>query len=263
MLFGANTMTFYDRPILEAIEVIARCGFDCVEIWVDHAWDEQKGAKSEVMGATIAQYGLETTVHCPIMDINITSPNKGIRAESLRQTFRAIDLARDLESRLIVMHPGHMFSSREPFAIHWVYQVDSIQKILSYAQEQGVMVALENMDSNKDTVSVKDWADLQRLFADCRSMEKLVTLDTTHLRETEQVLSFIAQARSNIVHLHLSDGTINQMHLPLGEGNLNLSAIAQALGKIGYTGVCSLECFIPNDEYMLQQELFKARDLFK
>ena len=110
MLFGVTTMTFFYRPILEALEIIAKCGFDCVEIWADHAWDDGNGASTGEIKAALAKHNLESTVHCPIMDISITSPNKGIREESIRQTLLAIDLARDLGSRLIVIHPGSTFS---------------------------------------------------------------------------------------------------------------------------------------------------------
>ena len=30
VLWGVTTMTFYHRPILEAVEFIGSCGFDCV-----------------------------------------------------------------------------------------------------------------------------------------------------------------------------------------------------------------------------------------
>lgn len=264
MLFGANTMTFFNRPILEAIEAVANCGFACVEIWADHLWDESKGASIEEVKAIITKHDLKTTIHCPIMDINITSPNKGIRQESLKQTFAAIDLAKALDSEIVVIHPGHMFSSREPFKIHWEYQVDSIKQILQYGKTKQVLVTIENMDSDKEIVSIKDWADLKKLFKDCQSEQRFVTLDTTHLRSTEQILNFIELAGPNITHLHLSDGTLKQMHLPLFTGNLDLQAIAQALVSVGYGGICSLECFIPqNDEQLLKLELQKAQQLFR
>lgn len=262
-MFGVTTMTFYHKPILEALEIIAKCGFDCAEIWADHAWDESRGASIEELKAATLHHGLETTIHCPIMDISITSPNRGIREESLRQSLRAIDLARELNSKLIVIHPGHRFSPLEALDTHWKNQVDSITKILEYAQSQGVVAAIENMDSDKEVVSVKHWADLERLFKDCGSTEKWVTLDVTHLRDTESVLAFIARAGKNIRHVHLSDGRKERMHLRIGQGELNLKQIISRLQNLGYEGVYSLECFIPNNnEVLLREELARAKALF-
>ena len=191
------------------------------------------------------------------------SPNQGIREESLRQTYQAINLARDLGSKLIVIHPGSKFSVLEDSKSHWANQVDSISKILAYAKKQGVLATVENMDSDKEIVSVKNWGDLAQLFVDVGSTEQWVTLDVTHIRDTEKTLAFIEQAGSNIAHFHLSDGTDAKMHMRIGTGELDLRRIVAALKNVGYAGVWSLECFIPNNnEEQLREELKQAKTLF-
>ncbi len=263
MLFGCTTMTFFQKPILEAVEIIGKCGFDCVEVWADHAWDERNGASAEEIKEALERHNLQSTVHCPIMDISITSPNRGIREESIRQTLSSIDLARDLGSRLVVIHPGSKFSRLESDEIHWGYQVEAIKRVLSYAKEQSVLAAVENMDSDKDIVSVKDWDDLNRLLDDCGWQEKQVTLDVTHLRDSSKILRFIEHAGPHIAHLHLSDGTASRMHLRIGDGELDLKGIVSALQKAGYRGIWSLECFIAgNTEEKLRDELSRAKALF-
>ena len=191
------------------------------------------------------------------------SPNQGIREESLRQTYQAINLARDLGSKLIVIHPGSKFSVLEDSKSHWANQVDSISKILAYAKKQGVLATVENMDSDKEIVSVKNWGDLAQLFVDVGSTEQWVTLDVTHIRDTEKTLAFIEQAGCNIAHFHLSDGTDAKMHMRIGTGELDLRRIVAALKNVGYAGVWSLECFIPNNnEEQLREELKQAKALF-
>ena len=149
------------------------------------------------------------------MDISITSPNKGIREESLRQTYQAVDLARDLGSRLIVIHPGSRFSILEDPISHWAHQVSSIGKILDYAKQQGVIAAVENMDSDKEIVSVKDWDDLDRLFNDVGSKENRSPW-TLPILETQRPLWISSKSRGHIAHFHLSDGTKEKMHLRIG-----------------------------------------------
>lgn len=263
MLFSTTTMTFYTHPILEALKIIAQCGFDCAEIWVDHAWDQTRGARPQAIKEALNRLSLVATVHCPIMDINITSPNQGIREESIRQSLVAIDFAKEIGARLIVIHPGHKFSPKESSEEHWCFQVQAIQRIFTYAETQGVVATLENMDSDKDIVSVKDHLDLLRLFKDAEIKNGLITLDTTHLRTTVKVLEFVEAVGKQIAHLHFSDATTEQMHLRLGEGQLRLPRIVEALHRQSYDGICSLECFIANqDQELLQQELEKARSLW-
>lgn len=263
MLFGANTMTFYRRPLSQALEAIAGCGFDYAEIWVDHAWDERHGADAESIRTVLNRLGLKATVHGPILDINITSGNRGIRAESIRQNLLAIGFAKDIGADLIVIHPGSRCSVRESLPAHWNYQIESLTEILAYADEQRVVATVENMDSDKEAVSIKDQDDFRRLFTEAQIKNGLITLDTTHLRTTEKVATFIETLGEQIAHLHLSDADDKQMHLPLGEGKLDLERIAKTLLKKNYQEVISLECFIPNDEKMLKAELEKARRLFK
>jgi len=83
VLFGVTTMTLFHRPILEALEIIARCGYDCVEIWADHVWDDRNGASVEELKTALAVHKLKPTIHCPILGVSIASPNRGIRAELL------------------------------------------------------------------------------------------------------------------------------------------------------------------------------------
>ena len=98
---------------------------------------------------------------------------------------------------------------------------------------------------------------------DVGSTERWVTLDVTHIRDTEKTLAFIEQAGSNIAHFHLSDGTDAKMHMRIGTGELDLRRIVAALKNVGYAGVWSLECFIPNNnEEQLREELKQAKTLF-
>ena len=155
-------------------------------------------------------------MHCPVLDVNIASPNRGIREESLRQYRAALDLAKELGARLVVLHPGRKSSPREAAAAHWSYQVEAMGRILPYAEELGVVAAVENMDSGQALYSVQQWAHLDQLFADCASAQRWVCLDTAHLQDTSAVLSFIHQAGPCIAHVHLSDATGQHLHLPVG-----------------------------------------------
>ncbi|HPT84212.1 MAG TPA: hypothetical protein PLM25_09990 [Limnochordia bacterium] len=77
MLWGVTTMTFYHRPILEAVEFIGSCGFDCVEIWADHAWDEKKGASAAKLKGALARWGIAVHRALPRFGCEHRQPQSG------------------------------------------------------------------------------------------------------------------------------------------------------------------------------------------
>jgi len=68
---------------------------------------------------------------------------------------------------------------------------------------------------------------------------------------------------SRVAHAHMSDATDKKLHLRIGEGMLDFAAIAQALRGQGFSGVCSLETYIPGDEEALAEERKKLDRIFR
>src|SRR5690554_2804518 len=94
MYFGTTTMVFYSRPLEEAIAAVARCGYDYAELWMEQVMRDYPDDPAAGVGAVLNKYGMKATVHCPVMDVNITSPNIGIREESIRQYLSCFEFAR-------------------------------------------------------------------------------------------------------------------------------------------------------------------------
>ncbi len=247
-------MVFYTRPIEESLQAIARCGFDYVEIWLEHLWQHGQPPSPPKIKDLLAQTGLKATVHCPIMDLNITSPNPRIREESIRQTVEAAGFAAEIGARLMVLHPGHRFSAKEEFAVHWKRQIQAIRRIVREAAELGTEIALENMEIDSPKATVKDHTHLRRIKEDAQLPNLGLTLDTAHLRDSGKIVEFIESLGQDIIHTHISDSTAQKLHLQLGEGDLDFRRIVKALQAVGYAGVYSLETFIPGDEEILRRQ---------
>jgi sugar phosphate isomerase/epimerase len=242
-------MMFWDRTIGRAVPQVAALGYDVLEIWAEHLWRDDEDP-CEIARA-LARANLRCTVHCPIMDVNLTSPNRGIREESLRQTLQSVELCDVLGAELLVVHPGKLFSVKNSTAVFWEHQLQALEVIVRHAEKYGVRLAFENMDAHAKLEVVKRAEDIHRALATF-TYEKLgVTYDTTHLGTTRANLDFIA-AVHNIIHVHLSDALIVppdevRTHLPLGEGGLDVEAILRALLP-RYQGIFSLETYIPASE---------------
>ncbi|MGE5572626.1 MAG: sugar phosphate isomerase/epimerase family protein [Bacteroidota bacterium] len=262
MYSGTTTMVFYTKPLDEAVAAIAKCGYDYAELWMDQVWRDFPERPADSVRAILDKHGMRATVHCPVMDVNITSPNIGIRNESQRQLLDCIEFAHEICARLVVVHPGRRFSVKEPIAEHWKTQVEALGRAFDKGAALGVTLALENMEIDKEVASVTDYPDMLRVIVDCGVPDLKITLDTAHMRDTRVILRFIEKLGPRIVHVHVSDATDKALHLRIGQGTLDLSAIARALEKHQFTGVYSLETYIPGDEEALAEERQKLADLF-
>lgn len=255
-------MVFFKEPIAHAIEYVARCGYDYVEIWMEHLWASRTQPSASEIRSKLEELGLEATVHCPVMDVNIASTNGGIREESIAQYLATVKLAHEIGARLVVLHPGNRFSSKEPLEDHWACQVAAVSRVMEEAGALGVRVAIENMEFDSPKQTVTTATGIRRLAQECGIKDLGVTLDTAHMRATDRVVEFVNDMKESIIHTHISDATSTSLHLLLGEGRLDFRAISEALKSVGYEGVYSLETFIPGDEAMLKREHEKLLALF-
>lgn len=242
---GVTSMCFWNMKVEEAIPRACDMGYDAMEIWVEHL--AKFGEGSSRIAQMLSHKKLRRTVHSPIMDINITSPNAGIRAESLRQILQSIELTHDLGAELIIIHPGRLHSTKDSIEAYWEMVINSFERIIAHADKHNVNVAVENMDVQNDIEVVKWTDDIHRITKHFAG--KLgVVMDTTHLSNDEQILQYIKDT-NHIVHTHLSDARVMAIgivdtHLPLGEGELNFPKVFDALLP-QFHGIVSLETFIP------------------
>jgi xylose isomerase len=77
------------------------------------------------------------------------SPDDATRAEALRLTREAIDLAADVDAQMIIWPgiEGYNYPFQTPYAESWARFVDGVADAASYAAERGVTVFLEHKNS--------------------------------------------------------------------------------------------------------------------
>lgn len=243
---GVISMSYWYKKLEDAIPMAAAAGYDSMEIWTEHSWKFQE--RPSHIGSVLVANKMRATLHCPVMDTNITSPNPGIREESVRQFMQAIEMSHDLGAELMVIHPGHRFTLNETLEDFWSLLLQSFERIVQHGQKYGVALAVENMDVQKEFEVVKRSEDIQRLTKYFEAEKLGVVLDTTHLSTVPQIIEYINSVGA-IAHTHISDarvtdhGTVDT-HLPLGEGALNFREVLDALLP-AYNGIISFETFLP------------------
>ena len=219
-------MVLWNWPVADAVGLLAEAGFQAIEIWYEHLL--HSGERTAAVAAALSASGLACTLHCPIIDVNICSTNPVMAEASLGLYLRALEAAAELGARVFVFHPGNLFSSFDPLEAYWRRLAECLQRVLA-ANRAPTLLAVENMEADKDNEVVKSAAGLARALAPAGWKNAGVCWDSTHLITTQANLEFL-EAVPRVDHVHLSDARLEadgtaRKHLRLGRGSLDLRGL--------------------------------------
>ena len=111
MTIGACTYSWlWDAPLTDAVRRIADMGFRYFELMshFPHCWPRDwTTADRKAFRQLVESLGLRiSSVNPTFLDINIASPNPGIRDESIRQLRETIQLAHEIGAGIVVAPAG-------------------------------------------------------------------------------------------------------------------------------------------------------------
>jgi sugar phosphate isomerase/epimerase len=264
---GVSSTLYLNLTLSQIVEKLAEYGYSSLEVWADvpQKWSEDFDKKEQrKLADTLESFGFQSSIHAPIWDINLASHITSFRNVSINQIKWSMDLAQNLGSKLMVLHPGHMppylsiAPLREKCKMNFV---DSLQNLIDYSLETGVPIGLENIPLNLCFCYT-----LEHLIEYVNSFENLnVTLDIPHAYMIEKFLQLlepqkastspeerIAEAVKKLgeriinIHLHDNDGSWDQHKVP-GKGTINFKPIMKALKEINYNGLITLEIYGEKD----------------
>lgn len=244
MQFGA--MNFPIHPVADAVETYGQLGFDYLELTFDPPkahYSLIREQKTEIREA-LERFNMGLTGHLPTF-VHIADLTESIRAASVEEMRRSIEVCAELGIEKAVLHPGHIFGMGT-FVIDMAlgYAYDSLMAIAETAAAAGVVLCAENMPPNCHAFAAPD--DFAPLFE--RFPAFRMTLDVGHANIGDKTggraLAFIRRFGDRIDHLHISDNRGKRDdHIRLGKGTVDLRGIARALKDIGYNGTATLEIF--------------------
>ncbi|MEW5766652.1 MAG: sugar phosphate isomerase/epimerase family protein [bacterium] len=240
----------------ESIEFAQRHSFNCLEIWADfpHAYpDYTKKNERKTIKKMANNNGMDVAVHSPMFNINIASLNPGIRAESIRQVKSSIDLAADLEAKIVVLHPG-----TTPFPLPAVKKaaqelnLEAMNACLTLAKKRGVELALENIGLSEKNLD-------SSLNEFCLLVETLgvgVAFDLAHAYLSWGIPATLERLKEKIIHVHINDAKEGKdSHLPVGLGEIDYSIVKDFLSQ--FEGMMIIEVFYPQD---LEGGILRSRE---
>jgi len=192
------------------------------------------------------------TVHSPIIDLNIASLSRAIQKTSINEIVKSIDIANELDSDIVVVHPGSIPFLARPYEDKFLAKCrESLVICQNYASDFGVNLAVENMP-NIEGFLYQDIKKLNDLLVD---LDMYMTLDVGHAATSgflENEMYF-----DSIKHMHLSDNNHDyDMHYSLGEGSIDFKTMLDIFEKNNYDGVYVIEV---NDK----ESIMKSIDFLK
>ncbi|MDP3036073.1 MAG: sugar phosphate isomerase/epimerase [Methanobacteriaceae archaeon] len=244
MKIGVSTLALYPNPLEDILPFLEDLKVDYCEIINEYPLNE---VKCEIFES----YTIKTTVHSPISDMNLASPNESIRKASIEQVKKSINLANKLNANIVVVHPGQV-----PFLAR-IFQekiIDNNFKSLSecadYADAMGIKMCVENMPDMEGYL-FKDINHLNNLVGD---LGVFMTLDVGHAHNTGfSTEEMVKSDRLRHIHLSDNDGSFDN-HEALGKGTIDFDNLVENINKINYNGVLTIE--VKNREEVLESLRF-------
>lgn len=233
---GASAFTAFDGDIEAFCGLLCELGLDRCELRNYIGGDSQvDGSRVTQIKSALGRWGLKSTVHAP-WKLNLAAASQSERDHALMSYQRAVDIAHELGSDVLVFHGGWIDGAN--LALSRAHALQAIGQLVTHASDSGVVVALENDEVSRPT--------LFRHPDDFRGLEVPdlhYVLDVGHAHTMGYgVADFIGVygERLKEIHLHDNDGNADQ-HRAIGHGTIDWPAVAAAL--ISHSdGIVVLEC---------------------
>ena len=230
MKIGASTLATFKNSLDDSLEFIESLGIKYVELLHQYPTEE---FDLDILNS----FNLDYTIHAPFMDVNIAALGSKSRANSIEQIKDSIDLANQIDAKVVVVHPGLIpFLAREmPEEVYKVSD-NSIKEIGDYSQDSGVNTTIENMPAFETMI----YQDMNRLNETLVEFDMGMTFDIGHAHHSG--ISPDEMYFDSIKHIHAHDNMGDEdSHLALGEGNIQLKDIITTFENKKYDGIYMIE----------------------
>lgn len=247
--FAPATRLLWHSGVLGALDGIAKAGFSAAEVWASHISETRVSPLLVKQRAT--ELGLTLSLHAPSYDLNPLSSNTDIRSLSRRLVLDSLEVAAQLEAKIVVVHPGALSSSTDDPQEYWGRLEEYVVQLDARASHLGLTVAIEAMEKKRlqFVTSISSLDQLALLLDSVNAKQVGICLDIAHAGTVGDPEEFLAHV-PRVVHFHLSDTSDEKTHALLGEGRLDLATIIPKLLEriANTTGLIAIEGRLASDE---------------
>ena len=219
-------------------QLLAR-GVSCIEPALSSLFKE--GSDPDAVITYALSRGMTMNLHAPFGVNNITSTDPVVRADSIANVKRSIDLSAKYGAGTVVFHPGRMKEEADDPEVIWTDLLAVVAELAQYAREKKVYLAIENMELRPYEL-VYTIEDLNR-FAPIGQNNPYfgVTVDFAHYASHGMGLPDLKALKLPLLDVHLSQNN-GKMHSALRSGgDPDVGAVCRLLADYGYDGIITLE----------------------
>jgi len=249
MKLGAVTSVLYQYAIQDAIPLIARAGYDGVDIWGGRPHVYRKdlaAAELKQLRQIIADHGMGISSFMPAFyryPHSLSNPNPKVREDTNEYMRECIDNAAILGAPTVLVVPDLTLRGQmRADALNRL--IENIDIAAQYAAHyDGLKLGIEIL--YYDETDMVNYADDALAIINQLGHENIgVVLDTGALNlSKERPEEIFAKLGSSVLQIHVNDnaGTGKQQNLIPGEGNYDFQGLIAFLKAQGYQGFLSAE----------------------
>lgn len=242
---GVNTYSYiYSHNAFDAVEHLGTLGFKKFELLFSspHIWvSELDRQLLKSLPAILRDKGLQvSSFNLPIMDHNITSPNRDTREFTRQRFMELISLAGSWSVPYVVLVPGKispLFPASHQCLMEWF--MGEITLLLKLASEHGIKILVENVP----VTFVPKASDLLAILGQVNHPSLGIVYDVANgYFAGEDPAKELCLLGNNVELVHLSDtGRDSWRHDPIGTGEIDFVAIFETLRDITFNGLSVME----------------------
>ena len=156
--------------------------------------------------------GLEVRYHCAFKGVDLGDEDDLKAGEAMEVFKKACRVISRLDGRFMTVHLG--LGRKSPKGLSWNRTIDGLAELVSYGQELGVRLCLENLASG--------WSSRPQLFEKLvRKTKAGITLDIGHARVCDSVQcrvfdleDFVMPHPERVINAHVYHEEIDDRHVP-------------------------------------------------
>lgn len=269
MKYSISNWIYGDEPLRATFQRLKKYGYDGVEL----VGEPQRYDIQEVKGLC-QEFGLSvlSVLAWSIwpLERDLAHPDSQMRQKALNYAAQCVDLAVGVGASLVVVIPASAGRTspigqpdsekawKEAVTREWGYAAESVRKAAAYAEQKGVLLAIEPIN-RYESFLINNVDQALRFISEVGSEAVKIHLDTFHMNiEEPDPAEAIREAGSLLVNMHVSDSQRG----PVGHGHTDFAAIMKALKEIGYQGLLTMEPVPPEPNALLAVRMERYKHLW-
>lgn len=227
---GAQSYSFRDRSLDDALKAMTEIGIGEVELWQGHI-EPKKGSPEE----EIKKWRVAPETLTQMKEVKKKFDTAGIKIYALNYSFRAQNTDEEIE------HGMEMAKALGTKYITASSKVSLAGRINGFAKKHNVIVAMHGHDNTKDTDEFSTPDTFEKAMAGNSNIK--INLDIGHFTAAGfDPVEYLEKMHKDIVTLHIKDRKKNHgANLPFGEGETNIKGVLQLLKTQKYAIPANIE----------------------